>query len=226
MPGSVYDSSRTEEDLDTKGGAMAKQDLYVVKVWALLLTGITLASLSIQADVSDSSFRAQIEQRATGLHFSIVDEKATAMRVEIFGIDGREVFDSHWVTERAFTWPMVIASGRPVANGVYLYTIRARDREGQEQRKLGKLVLSSRQAARLSLPRVGQIAASRLLTIPLGVRWQVAAGKGLDNYRILRRPANGEPFETLLQLNPDGQLRISELCLGASEGESGDCRDA
>ena len=104
------------------------------------------------------------------------------------------------------------------------YTIRVRDREGQERRKLGKLAIFSQREARLSLPRVGQMAGTRPLTIPLGVRWQVLARKGVDNFRILRRPANGEPFETLLQLNLDGKLRISGLCLGASEGEPGDCR--
>ncbi|MBI3460635.1 hypothetical protein HY009_06880, partial [Candidatus Acetothermia bacterium] len=205
---------------------MARQDLYVAKVWTLLLVSIFLVTFSVRADVSDASFRLQVEQRATGFHFSVMDGNVTALRAEIFGIDGRKIFDSRWVAGRTLSWPMVLATGRLVANGVYLYTIRVRDREGQERRKLGKLAIFSPREARLSLPRVGQMAGTRPLAIPLGVRWQVVAGKGLDNFRILRRPANGEPFENLIQLDADGQLRISKLCLGASESEPGDCRDA
>ncbi len=90
---------------------------------------------------------------------------------------------------------------------------------------MGKFVLSHGEQPSLSVPGVGNLAGSPPSALPPGVRWQqLLAVGGQDNYRVQRRPGNRLPYETVLQLEVGGRLRISELCLGALLGSGGDCR--
>jgi len=54
-----------------------------------------------------------------------------ALRVEVFALDGREVFDSGFVMGTTFEWPLLDKDGHAVANGVYLYLATVRNPDGE-----------------------------------------------------------------------------------------------
>jgi len=97
--------------------------------------------------------------------------------------------------------------------------------EGREHRKLGKLAVLSQGETRLTVPHVGQIAKTEPSAVPPGGRWQISLGRGEDNFRIQRRAARDQGFETIFLMKQDGTVQVSALCLGASKDEEGDCRD-
>jgi hypothetical protein len=150
------------------------------------------------------------------------------LRVEVLSLSGQRVFDSGPVLGNTLDWKLLNTQGQPVANGVYLYTVTVKDPSGNVTKRLGKLaVLRGKGVASppLTVPTVGQLAGIQPLAIPPGVAWRQRLGQdGQDNYRVQRRPGSRQPYQTLLLLEADGKLRVSELCLGATNGVGGDCR--
>lgn len=194
----------------------------------LLTTLFTLFGLSnfyFVGLAETKEINLQLEKRVSGFFFSAPSENITQVRVMIFALDGARVFDSNWVAGNSLTWPMLAPSGQRVPNGVYLYTMVMRERSGREYRKLGKLSVLSQDTTHLRLPRVGAIAKVVPSAIAAGVRWQLFLGRGEDNFRVQRRGARDQGFETIFLMRPDGTLQVSSLCLGASEDDEGDCRD-
>ncbi|MBI3459573.1 tail fiber domain-containing protein [Candidatus Acetothermia bacterium] len=207
---------------------MTKQRITVKKlIWAFLLSTTIGSFLSVPVAFADPvQLNVLVEEQASGFHFSIQVDHVTSTRVEIIGLDGRTLFDSGWIAGPTVAWPMITQTGRPTANGVYLYSVSVRDQQGRERRQLGKLVLVYGQEPVWSGTTVGDLAGTEPAAVqfPLkaGTSWSQRLGVDLsDTYRILRRPARapGGPvtsFEQLLLLGADGKLHIKELCLGTA----------
>lgn len=63
-----------------------------------------------------------------------------SVRLEVFDLSGQRVFSSGPVPGATYKWYLERDDGRPVANGVYLYSIIVRTAEGKEIRSsVGKL---------------------------------------------------------------------------------------
>jgi hypothetical protein len=191
--------------------------LYLVVLSFSVLTGRASEEISLQVSV---------ENHTSGVRFSVQSEDVTAMRVEILSLNGQLIFQSTWQTDKTIIWPMAFSANRIAANGVYLYTITTRDHHGQEHKKLGKLALLSDASIGLNLPSIGELSdtepSAALFPLPTGTFWRQRLGADKsDTLRLQRKPGRqaGGPvtnFETLLQLEADGKLRLKELCLGAS----------
>jgi C1A family cysteine protease len=55
------------------------------------------------------------------------------IRVQIYNLAGKEVFDSDWVEGPTMEWDVHTTDGETLANGVYLYVIRVRPLSGEER---------------------------------------------------------------------------------------------
>jgi hypothetical protein len=161
-----------------------------------------------------------VVKQAGSYSFSVDEEGVTSIHLQIMGLNGRMIFDSGWVVGMKTTWPLVTNKGHVPTNGIYVYAISVRRADGQEERKLGKLAVMRGRGPMLSLPQVSEIAETQPTALPGGVKWQERLAKdNQDNFRIQRRPGNGQPFQNLLTLDNAGRLTIPQLCL------SGDCRN-
>jgi|GEM_PF-1157566 len=77
---------------------------------------------------------------AEAVHFVVEGQGIESVKVEIFDLAGRAIFDSGLVAGNALEWDLLDDGGFPVANGVYLYMVTIRGWDGQvirsEVRKL------------------------------------------------------------------------------------------
>ena len=74
--------------------------------------------------------------------FRVTGEGIQDIRVVVYDLSGRVVFDSGWQPGPAFQWNLQDNDGRVVPNGVYLYWIEVRGAGGQvEQSQVDKLVV-------------------------------------------------------------------------------------
>jgi CSLREA domain-containing protein len=105
-------------------------DLFVSK------TGLPTTSASMQ---QLSEYTRELSQPRFGhlamfgnrsLKFQANGIPATQLDVQVFGLNGREVF-SDSARGNALQWNLRDSRGRPVANGVYLYVITVRGPDGQ-----------------------------------------------------------------------------------------------
>jgi hypothetical protein len=206
--------------------------LFRAKQSSLIGLGLLLALLGVglPAAAGNGSVEMQVISYADAVRFVAQGEEIVRLRVQIYDLAGHELLDSGFVPGAALEWRLADAQGSPVANGVYLFVATVADGQGQQTRRVGKLVVLRGMTAwgvapPLTAPTVGQLAGIQPLAIPPGVAWRQRLGQDReDNYRVQRRPGSRLPYQTLLLLEADGKLRVSELCLGATNGVGGDCR--
>ncbi|MBI3459560.1 hypothetical protein HY009_01310, partial [Candidatus Acetothermia bacterium] len=185
-----------------------KNSLKLLVVLSLLAFSTAVAAQPV------SSFHVFVEKQASNYFFSVQGENVASTRVEVLGLNGRPIFDSGWILGQTVAWPLMTLNGQPAANGVYLYAISVRDQQGKEQRKLGKLAIVHGLEAMLGTPDISEISRIEPSALPAGVKWQEKLGKdSVDNFRIQRRPGNGQPFQDLLTLDNAGKLSVAQLCL-------------
>ena len=80
-------------------------------------------------------------QTKEGLLFRALGD-VSALQLEIVDLSGRRVYDSSFVKGQVMTWTRVNSQNKPIASGVYLYRLTARDRDGREiHSELRKLVI-------------------------------------------------------------------------------------
>ncbi|MBI3660881.1 right-handed parallel beta-helix repeat-containing protein [Candidatus Acetothermia bacterium] len=66
-----------------------------------------------------------------------------ALRLEVTDLSGGKIYDSGFVRGESLNWQRVDTKHKPVANGVYLYRLTARHRDGKEvHSELRKLIIS------------------------------------------------------------------------------------
>jgi len=98
------------------------------------------ASLALEGK-GEQALTATLYQNAARFNTSL--NEASALRVELFDLQGARLFDSGPVFGRSVDWPLTNQSGQRVARGVYLYVATVWDDSGEElSRKLGKLAVA------------------------------------------------------------------------------------
>jgi hypothetical protein len=87
--------------------------------------------------------RILVSLQGKSLSFRVAGQGVESLRVEVYDLAGNAVFSSGWAHGSALRWNLLDASGRPVANGAYLYVVTVRDASGalvkSEVRKLALL---------------------------------------------------------------------------------------
>ncbi|MBI1742863.1 PPC domain-containing protein [Candidatus Acetothermia bacterium] len=63
--------------------------------------------------------------------FSVQGQNVDSLRVEVFDLAGRRVFDSHLVAGNSLRWNLQTKQGRPVANGAYLWVVTVKGTSGE-----------------------------------------------------------------------------------------------
>jgi len=72
-----------------------------------------------------------LSKNAEGMHFIAEGQGIESVKLEIFNLAGRSVFDSGFVAGNELAWHLLANNGKAVANGVYLYTISVRGTNGE-----------------------------------------------------------------------------------------------
>jgi len=107
----------------------------------------TLSVLQAGGTGTSATLRAfdelAVAKRSDGFTFAALGSNVEAMRLEVFDIAGRKLYDSDFVAGNALSWNMLTDNGTRVANGVYLYVVTIRNANGEivrsEIRKLAIL---------------------------------------------------------------------------------------
>ncbi len=76
----------------------------------------------------------QLSAEAGGFVLSSNDPNVAAMQLQVFDLHGSVIFDSTMTSGRQLRWQGLDNSGRPLANGVYLYMVTTEDVFGQTER--------------------------------------------------------------------------------------------
>jgi len=79
---------------------------------------------------------------AQALQVTVPSPAIEGVRLEVFELSGRKVFDSGLVPGATYKWYFQGDDGRPVANGIYLYVFSVRRADGTEVRSsVGKIAV-------------------------------------------------------------------------------------
>jgi hypothetical protein len=196
-------------------------------------------------EVSASPAGVTVTAYADRVRFEAPDS-IKELRVQLYALSGEQIIDSGTLRDTALDWQLGNHQGQRVATGVYLYAITFKNADGKFTKQLGKVALvqgrAVSQAPALSVPTIGRLV--QLTHCAPGddpfpcadftePRWrELLDADNSDNFRLQRRENSSSPYLTLLQLdivdpaNPNGNLKIHQLCLGAINGVGGDCRSA
>ncbi|MCS7197323.1 MAG: gliding motility-associated C-terminal domain-containing protein [Candidatus Bipolaricaulota bacterium] len=89
-----------------------------------------------------STLSAYSSQESGAVRFVAQGADVAAVKVEVFSLTGRLVYTSDFTTGNVLHWNGLSNAGQPLANGVYLYTLTVKDRNGNVMRaKVQKLVI-------------------------------------------------------------------------------------
>ncbi|MBI3459572.1 hypothetical protein HY009_01370, partial [Candidatus Acetothermia bacterium] len=108
--------------------------------------GLIVPADSEQSEISQAPSSMPIQflkeiQTKEALLFRVTGN-VSALRLEVIDLAGRKIYDSGFVNGQEFSWTRMDVGYKPVANGVYLYQLTARDREdGEISSELRKLVV-------------------------------------------------------------------------------------
>jgi hypothetical protein len=83
-----------------------------------------------------------VYSQGRSLSFRVEGRGVEALAVEVYDLQGRQVFQSGWAQGGVLRWDLLNVDGRPVANGVYLYVVTVRDPSGRVMRsEVRKLIV-------------------------------------------------------------------------------------
>jgi len=88
-----------------------------------------------------TAIELRIHNYRGAIRFAALDPGIDSIRVRIFNLAGRAIFDSGLVRGTTFDWHLLDSSGEPVANGVYLYLVEVRTPSGVTRSGVRKLAL-------------------------------------------------------------------------------------
>jgi hypothetical protein len=81
-------------------------------------------------------------QESGAVRFAAQGADVAAVKVEVFNLTGRLVYASDFTDGNVLHWNGLSNAGQPLANGVYLYVLTAKARNGDVVRtKVQKLVI-------------------------------------------------------------------------------------
>jgi len=75
------------------------------------------------------------------VRFQIQKAGVEAAQVQIYDLSGNTIYETGWSQGPTLDWPLITQQGQRVANGVFLYVIKTRNAQGQEQQWVGKLAV-------------------------------------------------------------------------------------
>ena len=84
------------------------------------------------------------------VNFTVQKTGIASLQVQIYDLTGRSLYQSDWAKGSTLSWPLITRNGQRIANGVYLYALRAKDTAGQLSQKVGKLAVTEQKAASIS----------------------------------------------------------------------------
>ncbi len=107
-----------------------------------LIAPNTSSSLTPSTALQHVVFIHTITQEASAVRFAAQGADVAAVKVEVFSLAGRLVYASDFTDGTVLRWNGLSNTGQPLANGVYLYVLTAKSRNGDVMRtKVQKLVI-------------------------------------------------------------------------------------
>lgn len=85
--------------------------------------GLSLEGVEVEMD----DFTSQLKFKASG-------EDIHEIKVKVYALSGKEVFESGWQPGQEYQWGLYNDSGKTVPNGVYLYYVQVRGPNGEIER--------------------------------------------------------------------------------------------
>ncbi len=78
--------------------------------------------------------RAVMDRASSEVDFGVEGEGLYRIRVQVYSLTGKEVFDSQWREGHTFQWNLLDNRGASVPNGVYFYSVTVEGPEGKTER--------------------------------------------------------------------------------------------
>ncbi|MBS3766223.1 S8 family serine peptidase [Candidatus Bipolaricaulota bacterium] len=78
--------------------------------------------------------KAVLDRFSSRTEFKAVGENVYQIRVNVYSLLGKEVFDSDWREGNTFQWNLLDGEGKSVPNGVYLYYVEVKGPDGETER--------------------------------------------------------------------------------------------
>ncbi|MBI1731105.1 PKD domain-containing protein [Candidatus Acetothermia bacterium] len=97
-----------------------------IDIWVADSTIVT----ATQTVTRTSAFQAQAQPTAQGITFSAQGQGSNEIAVQVFGADGKLVFQRQSAGNR-LAWNLASSTGKAVANGVYFYVMTSIDSNGK-----------------------------------------------------------------------------------------------
>jgi hypothetical protein len=114
-----------------------------VKVLSVSVVACVLLALP---GIAGSGWSVLTRANLDGVRFVVQGLNVERIQVQVFGLSGQQVFDSGWQQGNTLTWMPQSRDGRPLASGVYLYSVTVMGPDGTLGHRLGKLVLTPQRA--------------------------------------------------------------------------------
>ena len=130
-----------EIDVDFPGSAGISAIFFRFSNESGLIAPDTLSSPA-QSTALQSALSAYASHESRAVRFAAQGADVAAVRVEVFSLAGRLVYASDFTDGNVLHWNGLSNTGQPLANGVYLYVLTAKSRNGDVMRtKVHKLVI-------------------------------------------------------------------------------------
>lgn len=78
--------------------------------------------------------RAVLDNFSSSTKFRAIGENVHQIRVKVYSLLGKMVFDSDWREGNTFQWNLADDTGKSVPNGVYLYSVTVKGPDGETER--------------------------------------------------------------------------------------------
>lgn len=101
---------------------------------------IAQSNVCLGGSMTESGALLQLDNGEAAIDFIATQRTAASMAVTVYDLDGRAVFTERTATGR-LSWGLTTSDGRPVANGVYLYSILIQGSDGTVRRHLDRLMV-------------------------------------------------------------------------------------
>ncbi len=109
------------QSFDTEGNPIKGKTAFALK---------TIKNGTGTLKIHHISLLANPVRRLDEAHFTVMGQGIASVRLEVFGLSGAKLFDSGFQAGDAVAWPLR-TNNKSVANGVYLYVLSVRGREGE-----------------------------------------------------------------------------------------------
>jgi hypothetical protein len=106
---------------------------FAIDIWQDVALGDVRPLLRMRTAVHLTTSSEIIRRGHTAFTATVDNANAESTQLQVFDLAGRKVFDSGFVRGRRIQWDLLTPLRQPVANGVYLYRVTVRTRDGTLQ---------------------------------------------------------------------------------------------